>query len=963
MAEMISSAATGVLGSVINKLAAMLTDKYNLARDVKQGIRSLQDELRTMEAMLLRLEDKDDDQIDPLAKDWRSKVRELSYDIEDCIDRFVLNHSHGDGGSTANFVHKAIQMVKTLFKDRGIAEEIRRLKRLVSEQSERGKCYYDSNQCLLASSSQPVLFDPRAPSLFQEARDLVGIDAPREEIISLLRCEDKEHKVVSIYGIGGQGKTTLAMEVYHKITEAAFDSRAFVSVSQTPDMKKLLRDILSQISKSHFDQSQMLETVEQLIRTVKECLKDKRYFILIDDIWSVSAWELVRSALPVNDNGSRIITTTRIEAVAKSCCTGIAAQMYQAKPLSHEDSQRLFFKRLFLSGDDCHPDLRKVSDDILKKCCGLPLAIISIAGLLANRSKAVEIWVNVLRSIAAAVDKNSPIDKMKRILLLSYFDLPHHLKSCLLYLSVFLEDSLIDCKQLILLWVAEGLIPGQDRESMEQLGRSYLNELINRSLVQPTKVDGDGTTVEQCRVHDVILEFIVSKAVEDNFVTIWNGNGFSKNYSSNKIRRLSIQKDISSRAEEIAETIKNGAQIRSINIFGSNSVLVTKHATEFLNSQVLRVLNIEVEYGKCSLGHVKSLGQLKYLRIHNYALVGKLPQDIEKLQHLETLDVRRQCLQKLPASIIQLQKLVRLHVYPSVRLPDGIGSLQALEALSTINLGIQSVKFIQGLGDLTNLKLLKIDWPCSTELRDMEDHKEACISTLSRLFSHLRELRVWQSDPDATCSFMASCVPTPPPLRKLVLNTRYLNCMGPQISSLVNLSRLSIRVHGEAGKEGINILASLPMLLSLSVRLFNDKDGDSGIVYPRNAINPQGFQRLLKFHFRCYWCDAALEFEPGAMPRLQRLMLELMARCQFKFGEGGLVLGLQNLAGLKHLAIDINCDAAVADEVEALENDIRDAAGVHPNSPMLHVRRLDQDIFSSMAQGCSRRPSDHPIPY
>ncbi|XP_066333639.1 disease resistance protein Pik-2-like [Miscanthus floridulus] len=713
MAEMISSAATGVLGSVIDKLADMLTDKYNLARDVKQGIRSLQDELRTMEAMLLRLEDKDDDQIDPLAKDWRSKVRELSYDIEDCVDRFVLNHSHG--GSKANFVRKAMQEVKTLFEDGGIAEEIRELKRLVSKQSERGKRYCDINQCLLASSSQPVLLDPRAPALFQEAMDLVGIDAPREEIISLLRCEDKEHKVVSIYGIGGQGKTTLAMEVYHKITEAAFDSRAFVSVSQTPDMKKLLRDILSQISKSYFDQSQMLETVEQLIRTVKECLKDKRYFVLIDDIWNVDAWELVRSALPRNDkgsriitttrieavakscctgiaaqmyfvliddiwnvdawelvrsalprndNGSRIITTTRIEAVAKSCCAGIAAQMYQAKPLSHEDSQRLFFKRLFLSGDDCHPDLRKVSNDILKKCCGLPLAIISIAGLLANRSKAVEVWVNVLRSIAAAVDKDSPIDKMKRILLLSYVDLPYHLKSCLLYLSVFPEDYPIDCRQMIsvfgcssssmfqlilshrtllnhpkftvqpisrtrpiLLWVAEGLIPGQDRQSMEQLGRSYLNELINRSLVQPTKVGGHGAIVKQCRVHDVILEFIVSKAVEDNFVTIWN-------------------------------------------------------------------------------------------------------------------------------------------VY-------------------------------QGLSDLINLRILEIDWPF---LR--KDHKEACISMLSKLFTRLRELHVW-----------------------------------------------------------------------------------------------------------------------------------------FKW-EGGLVLGLQNLAGLKHVDVDVDCSAAVADEVEALENDIRDAAGVHPNSTMLQDTRM-----------------------
>ena len=105
-----------------------------------------------------------------------------------------------------------------------------------------------------------------------------------------------------------------------------------------------------------------------------------------------------------------------------------------------------------------------------------------------------------------------------------------------------------------------------------------------------------------------------------------------------------------------------------------------------------------------------------------------------------------------------------------------------------------------------------------------------------------------------------------------------------------------------------------------------------------------------------------MEFEPGAMPKLERLKLHLMARCQFKW-EGGLVLGLQNLAGLKHVDVDVNCSAVVADEVEALENDIRDAAGVQPNSPMLQVRRLDQDIFGSMAQGCSRRPSDHPIPY
>ncbi|XP_025791324.1 disease resistance protein RPP13-like isoform X4 [Panicum hallii] len=394
MAEVMASAATGVMGSVIGKLTAMLGEKYQLARDAEDGIRFLKEELSTMDAVLQNLAEKDDDQIDPLAKDWRSKVRELSYDIEDCIDRFRLNHSHG--GSKANFVRKAVRKVKILLQDRGLAEEIQKLKSLVIEQSERAKRYD-----IHAASPQPVLLDLRAPALFAEARDLVGIDGPRKEIIELLTCEEMQHKVVSIYGTAGQGKTTLAMEVYRKITEA-FDCRAFVSVSQTPDIKKLLRDILSEISNNQFDDQTERWEMEQLIRNMRDYLIDKRYLILIDDIWSVEAWELIESALPRNDNGSIVITTTRSKTIAKSCCAGIGAHMYEAQPLGDDDSQRLFFKRLFCSREDCPQDLREVSSDILKKCGGLPLAIISIAGLLANKRQTVEVWVNTLKSISAA---------------------------------------------------------------------------------------------------------------------------------------------------------------------------------------------------------------------------------------------------------------------------------------------------------------------------------------------------------------------------------------------------------------------------------------------------------------------------------------------------------------------------------------------------------------------------------
>ena len=104
-------------------------------------------------------------------------------------------------------------------------------------------------------------------------------------------------------------------------------------------------------------------------------------------------------------------------------------------------------------------------------------------------------------------------------------------------------------------------------------------------------------------------------------------------------------------------------------------------------------------------------------------------------------------------------------------------------------------------------------------------------------------------------------------------------------------------------------------------------------------------------------CSAGLEFEPGAMPKLQRLKLQLLARCQFKYGDGGLVLGLQNLAGLKYVDLSIDCDAATADEVDSLEDDIRGAACLHHNRPIVQVERWYQD---SMAHGCSRRPSGYP---
>lgn len=123
-----------------------------------------------------------------------------------------------------------------------------------------------------------------------------------------------------------------------------------------------------------------------LILVLTSITKKSRYFIIVDDIWSTQAWELVKSALPENNLNSRIITTTRNADVATSCCSNLAGYVHKIQHLSDQQSQQLFFKRVLGDTSTLPPHLEEMSHGILKKCHGMPLAIITIASLLAGKS-------------------------------------------------------------------------------------------------------------------------------------------------------------------------------------------------------------------------------------------------------------------------------------------------------------------------------------------------------------------------------------------------------------------------------------------------------------------------------------------------------------------------------------------------------------------------------------------------
>jgi transcriptional regulator with AAA-type ATPase domain len=264
-AAVAASAVTGAIKTLLPKLASLLQRKHKLSRGVRRQITSLRHEMSSMSALLVRLAALEE--LNAQQKDWRNKVRELSYDVEDCIDIFT-NELDSDEAKRGG-PRRRLKKLKARYK---IAHRIEELRAQVVELS---NCQdrYRLDEC--TSSRGLVDIDPRLQALYVNPDRLVGIHAQKENLIELLMKDaDKQQlEVLAIVGAGGMGKTTLANQVYTKI-KGQFDFTAFVSVSRSPDMAKVLSDIILEIF-GH--EPSPRDDKCHLINRIRNSLQDRRY--------------------------------------------------------------------------------------------------------------------------------------------------------------------------------------------------------------------------------------------------------------------------------------------------------------------------------------------------------------------------------------------------------------------------------------------------------------------------------------------------------------------------------------------------------------------------------------------------------------------------------------------------------------------------------------------------------------
>ncbi|KAH0661226.1 hypothetical protein KY284_026157 [Solanum tuberosum] len=282
-------------------------------------------------------------------------------------------------------------------------------------------------------------------------------------------------------------RTTLAYKVYNdKSVSSHFDLRAWCTVDQGYDEKKLLDKIFNQVSDSDSKLSENIDVADKL----RKQLYGKRYLIVLDDVWDTTTWDELTRPFPEVEKGSGIILTTQKKEVA------LHGKIYTAplnlRLLRSEESWELLEKRAF--GKET------------ENCKGLPLVADLIAGVIAGREKKRTAWLEVQNNLSSFI-LNSEVEVMK-VIELSYAHLPHHLKPCLLYLASIPKDTALTISFLKAVWSAEGLVEQTEMKSVKEV----MDNLISSSLVILFNETGDEPS---CQLHDLVHDFCLIKAREE----------------------------------------------------------------------------------------------------------------------------------------------------------------------------------------------------------------------------------------------------------------------------------------------------------------------------------------------------------------------------------------------------------------------------------------------------------------
>ncbi|KAL3338057.1 hypothetical protein AABB24_030308 [Solanum stoloniferum] len=435
---------------------------------------------------------------------------------------------------------------------------------------------------------------------------IVGFEEETEWIIRKLTSGPAEIDVISIVGMPGIGKTTLAYRVYKaKSIVDHFDVCAWCTVDQERNEKKLLQNIFNQVTdlKKRVSENGIDDDVADKLR---KQLIGKRYLIVLDDMWDTATLDELTRPFPELQKGSRVILTSRKKEVAlHGKCHSDPLYL---RLLRLEESWELLEKRVF-GEERCPDELMDVGEKIAQKCDGLPLVLDLIGGVISKKEKKEALWLEVLNNLSSFIFKDE--EEVVKVIQLSYDHLSDHVKPCLVFLASYPKGKDIWISELKDLWIAHGLVEQIEMKSAEEV----VDELISSSLVIPF----DNSI---CKIHDLVHDFCYIKSRKEKLFDFIGGSNAPSSSSSDRMPCGIVLFD---------PKMKNPCVKHLLSLKVSNYCLSHK-------------------------SHLKHLRLLKSLDLYNITLTDSLLNEIGMLVHLKSLIFKTK-VKALPPSFSNLCNL------------------------------------------------------------------------------------------------------------------------------------------------------------------------------------------------------------------------------------------------------------------------------------------------------------------
>ncbi|XP_022717248.1 putative disease resistance RPP13-like protein 1 isoform X2 [Durio zibethinus] len=682
----------------------------NFVTDHKQVCEQLKEWESKLPDILAVLNDAEQKQIkDELVKKWLADLQDLAYDADDILDEFAhealrlkLQQKTQAQASTSKkrkfsptFVISYFSATSFTFCD-AIIPKIKEINSRL-DVLEKRRSILGLTKTSEGASSTRMKTRLQPTSVMDETVAYVGRDDEKREILELLKSNNGHEdrvSVISIVGIGGMGKTTLAQLVYNDASiQHSFDHKAWVCVSDDFDAIKITKSILKFITPSEACDDNDFSLLQVKI---KEKLSGKKFLLVLDDIWDMSynEWTILRSPFGV---GTKIIVTTRFQSVSSNMVT---MKPFPLDKLSDDDCLSIFTQHALGARDfNRHLEFKDVGQNIVRRCSGLPLAAKVIGGLLrTTRDRGA--WEKIYES--EIWDLPEDPCGIVPALRLSYHHLPPHLKQCFAYCSIIPKDYEFEEEEIILLWRAEGLLQQKAGSQCRDFGNQCFRDLVSRSFFQMSN-KGKSLFVMHDLIND-LAQFVAGKICS-------KFEGSKQQEISRRTRHLSY---VQSRYDGVKK-FEAFDQVEHLRTF--LPLRLQRKRVSFFTEVVLfdllprlrclRVLSFK-GYRMSELPDIfENLKHLRYLDF-SYTQIKCLPDSLFTLYHLETLKLKR-CkeLEKLP---LEIENLVNLH-YLSIRgarlikrMPSGIGKLTNLQRLSDFVLGGGDGHLIKEVKILSNLK-------------------------------------------------------------------------------------------------------------------------------------------------------------------------------------------------------------------------------------------------------------------